>query len=54
MGKLEDYRASREELLKFVKEFRQNPNISQARYRIGECSYLLDDLEPACRIRRIC
>ena len=44
---LDDYKEARVELRKFADANKQNPNYSQARYRVGECSYLLDDFQVA-------
>ncbi|HET6424849.1 MAG TPA: tetratricopeptide repeat protein, partial [Planctomycetaceae bacterium] len=43
-----DYKGAREQLRLFAKDAPNNQNIAQARYRIAECSYLLNDL-PAAR-----
>ena len=44
---LEEFTSARDILRLFVKENPQNVNVAQARYRIAECSYLLNELATA-------
>ena len=44
---LEEYEDARKVLRKYAKDYRKSKNLTDAMYRVAECSYMLDDVKAA-------